>query len=404
MECWSPCLPMIFEGDAVKLPSRPQQCPQIPYQRRAVEVLDRRIAICIDDARTPADGRESQGGVNAVPASAWKALLGWRLWPGIIAAAVTVGLMVGPAAAQAYPERNITVIVPFAAGGAADVSARIMADAMSRVLGQTLVVENVAGAGGATGTLRGKSAKPDGYTIGLGHMGTNAAAVATNPRLPYDPRTDFDYLGLINLSPNLLIVRKDFPASTLQEFTAYAKAKGKDLKMAHNGIGAISHLVCLLYFQLIGVEPTYVVYRGFGQTINDILSGAIDGTRDLVASVAGHARGGSVKVFGVASDTRSTALPDVPTSTEGGLPAFKVESWLGLYAPKDVPASILAKLREAVLKAQEDPMVEKRFADIGGAVPPKEKRGGEYMTKLVAEETTRWVEIVKRAGSIEAVK
>jgi tripartite-type tricarboxylate transporter receptor subunit TctC len=302
-----------------------------------------------------------------------------------------------PAAAQAYPERSITLIVPFAAGGAADTAARIMGDAMSKVLGQTLVVENVGGAGGAIGTQRGKNANPDGYTIGLGHMGTNAAAVATNPKLPYDPVKDFDYLGLVNLTPNLLIVRKDLPVNTLQEFTAYAKEKGKDLKMGHNGAGSLAHLTCLLYFQLIGVEPTFVVYRGFGQTINDILSGAIDGTCDLVASVAGHVRGGSVKAFGVAADARSAALPDIPTSTEGGLPDFKVESWLGLYAPKGVPAPILARLREAVLKAQDDPAVAKRFADIGGAVPPKEKRGAEYMTRLVAGEVSRWVEIVRKA-------
>jgi tripartite-type tricarboxylate transporter receptor subunit TctC len=331
----------------------------------------------------------------------WRALLVVRTLLVSLPAVGGLGFLAGPAVAQAYPNRNITLIVPFAPGGAADVSARIMGDAMSKILGQTLVIENVPGAGGATGTLRGRNAWPDGYTIGLGHMGTNAAAVATNPKLPYDPRTDFDYLGLINLTPNLLIVRKDLPAGTLQEFTAYAKAKGKDLKMGHNGIGSLAHLTCLVYFQLIGVEPTFVAYRGFGQTINDILSGAIDGTCDLVASVAGHAQGGSVKVFGVAANVRAAALPDVPTSAEGGLPEFKVESWLGLYAPKGVPEPILAKLREAVLRAQEDPIVEKRFADIGGAVPPNEKRGGDYMTKLVASEVARWLDVIGKAGPLE---
>jgi tripartite-type tricarboxylate transporter receptor subunit TctC len=163
-------------------------------------------------------------------------------------------------------------------------------------------------------------------------------------------------------------------------------------------MGSLSHLTCLYFFQLIDADPTYVVYRGFGQTINDILSGAIDGTCDLVASVVGHARGGSVKVFGVASDARSPALPDVPTSAEGGLPAFKIESWQGLYAPKGVPPEILAKLRAAVLKAQEDPAVQKRFADIGGAVPPPGKRGGEYMAALVKSDVARWIEVVKKAA------
>jgi tripartite-type tricarboxylate transporter receptor subunit TctC len=317
-----------------------------------------------------------------------------------------LGLLLGslafatqPAGAHAYPERTITLIVPFAAGGAADTAARIMGDAMSKILGKAIIIENVGGAGGATGTLRGKNAAPDGYTIGLGHMGTNAAAIAVNPKLPYDPRTDFDYLGLVNLTPNLMIVRKTLPVSTLQELTAYAKAKGKDLKMGHNGIGSLSHLTCLLYFQLIDADPTYVVYRGFGQTINDILSGSIDGTCDLAASVVGHARGGTVKVFGVAADERSAALPDVPTSAEGGLPAFKIESWQGLYAPKGLPPAILAKLRAAVLKAQEDPIVQKRFADIGGAVPPVGKRGADYMTALVASDVARWVAVVNKAAS-----
>lgn len=307
----------------------------------------------------------------------------------------------GSALAQTYPERNITLIVPFAAGGASDVSSRIMADSMSKTLGQTIVVENVAGAGGATGSLRGKNARPDGYTIGFGHMGTHSASVAVNPKLPYDPRTDYDYLGIHLVTPNIMIVRKDFPANNLQEFIAYAKEKGKDLKMGHNGAGSLAHLTCTLFFQLIGVEPTYVVFRGFGQTINDILSGAIDGTCELVASVTGHVKGGSVKGFGVAADERSPVLPDVPTSTEGGLPAFKVESWLGLYAPKGLPPEILAKLREVAVKSLDDPDVQKKFLDLGGSVPKVERRGGDYMLATIKTDVVRWMEVVKKAGGIE---
>ena len=307
----------------------------------------------------------------------------------------------GSALAQAYPERNITLIVPFAPGGASDVSSRIMADSMSKSLGQTIVVENVAGAGGVTGSLRGKNARPDGYTIGFGHMGTHSASVAVNPKLPYDPRTDYDYLGIHLVTPNIMIVRKDFPANNLQELIAYAKEKKKDLKMGHNGVGSLSHLTCTLFFQLIGVEPTYVVFRGFGQTINDILSGAIDGTCELVASVTGHVRGGSVKGFGVAADERSPVLPDVPTSTEGGLPGFKVESWLGLYAPKGMPPEILAKLREVAVKSLDDPDVQKKFLDLGGSVPKVERRGGDHMLATIKTDVDRWMEVVKKAGGIE---
>ena len=302
------------------------------------------------------------------------------------------------ARAQSYPDRAITLIVPFAPGGAADTTGRIMADAMGKHLGQTLVVENVAGAGGSTGSTRGKAANPDGYTIGLGHMGTHAAAVAINPKLAYDPRKDFAYLGLVSTTPNIVFVRKDFPANTLSEFAAYAKARGKDLKMGHSGIGAASHITCILLFQLIGAEPTYVTYRGYSQTINDILSGSIDGSCDLVASVSGQVQAGTVKAFAVAVDERSPVVPDVPTAKEAGLPDFKAETWTGLYAPIGTPAPVLARLREAVAKSLADPAVQKRFTDIGATVPKPERQGGDYMLSLVASEVDRWTEILKKAG------
>ena len=277
-----------------------------------------------------------------------------------------------------------------------------MAEAMAKQLGQSVIVENVAGAGGATGSLRGKNAAPDGYTIGFGHMGTHAASVATNPKLPYDPRTDFDYLGIHLVTPNLMLVRKDLPAQTLQEFVAYARAKGKDLKMGHNGPGSLAHLTCVLFFQLAGVEPTFVVYRGFGQTINDILSGSIDGTCDLVASARGQVLGGSVRAFGLAAAERTPLLPDVPTSKEGGMPEFIAESWLGLYAPKGLPPAVLAKLRAAAAAALEDPLVQTKFPDIGGSVPRKEDRGGDRMLEIIKSDVVRWSEVVKKAGGVEA--
>jgi tripartite-type tricarboxylate transporter receptor subunit TctC len=320
----------------------------------------------------------------------------------LASAFIAMTLVTVSAFAQKWPERSITLIVPFAAGGASDVSSRIMAEAMSKHLGQSVIIENAAGAGGATGSLRGKNAKPDGYTIGFAHMGTHAASVSTNPKLPYDPRTDFDYLGIHLVTPHIMIVRKDFPANTLQEFLAYARAKGKDLKMGHNGAGSLAHLTCLFFFQLAGVEPTYVTYRGFGQTINDILSGSIDGTCELIASAREHVIGGSVKGFGVAAAERTPLLPDVPTSKEGGMPEFVIESWLGLYAPKGVPPEILAKLREAVAVALEHPLVLTRFPEIGGTVPRKEDRGGDRMLEIVKSDVVRWGDVVKKAGGIEA--
>lgn len=307
-------------------------------------------------------------------------------------------LTTSSAQAQSYPQRSITLIVPFAAGGAADTTARIIADAMSRQLGQSIIVENVSGAGGAAGSTRGMRASPDGYTIGLGHMGTHAASVAINPNLAYDPRKDFEYLGLVSTTPNIVFVRKDFPASNLKEFIAYAKAKGDKLTMGHSGIGAASHITCILFFQLIDTQPTYLSYRGFGQTINDILSGAIDGSCDLVASVSPQVTAGTVKAFAVATEDRSSAVPDVPTATEAGLPDFKAETWTGLYAPKGTPAPILATLREAVAKSLSDPNVQKRLGDIGATVPKAEHRGGDYMQKLVTSEVERWTIILRKAG------
>ena len=336
---------------------------------------------------------------SALPAGKASA---WRTPATLAATLIATGLAAMSAFAQNWPERSITLIVPFAAGGASDVSSRIMAEAMSKLLGQSIIIENVAGAGGATGSLRGKNAKPDGYTIGFGHMGTHAASVSTNPKLPYDPRTDFDYLGIHLVTPHLIVVRKDFPAQTLQEFVAYARAKGKDLKMGHNGAGSLAHLTCVFFFQLAGAEPTYVVYRGFGQTINDILSGSIDGTCELIASAREHVVGGSVRGFGVAAAERSPLLPDVPTSREGGLPEFLIESWLGLYAPKGLPPPILSKLRDTAVAALADPLVQKRFPEIGGTVPRPQDRGGERMLEIVNSDVARWAEVVGRAGGIEA--
>lgn len=299
---------------------------------------------------------------------------------------------------QSYPERPISLIVPFVPGGAADTTARILADSMSRVLGQSIIVENVGGAGGSTGSTRGKNAKPDGYTIGLGHMGTHAASVAINPNLAYDPRKDFDYLGLVATTPNIVVVRKDFPANNLAELIAYAKSKPGILKMGHSGIGAASHITCILFFQLIDAEPTYVSYRGFGQTINDILSGTIDGTCDLVASVTQLVAAGTIKAFVVATDERSPAVPNVPTATEAGLPAFNAVTWTGLYAPKGLPAPILATLRQAVAKALDEPIVKERLGNVGATPPRREHRGGEYMHRLVSSEVDRWTDILKKAG------
>lgn len=303
-------------------------------------------------------------------------------------------------AAQNWPERPVTLIVPFAAGGGADISARIIAEYLGNTLGQSFIVENVAGAGGSTGSLRGRNAKPDGYTIGFGHMGTHAASVATNAKLPYDPRTDFDYLGIHATSPALIIVRKDFVANTLPEFIAYAKTNGKGLKMAHNGAGSLSHLTCVYFFGLIGVEPSYVVYRGFGQIVNDILSGAVDGTCDFIISARNHIQQGALKGYGVSTPHRSPLLPDVPTATEGGLANFHLVAWLGLYAPRGLPPRTLAHLRDTAIKALDDPTVIKKMNDIGGEIPPVTDRGPDRMLAIIKRDVDHWSDVVRKIGGV----
>lgn len=299
------------------------------------------------------------------------------------------------AIAQTYPESPITMVVPFNAGGAADATGRILAEAMSQQLGQNVLVENVGGAGGAIGTARVANAQPDGYTIGLGHMGTLAAAVAINASLQYDPRVDFRYLGLVTTSPNVVYVGKDFPAKDLQEFIALAKSDKGAPVMGHGGIGAASHVACMMLFNNIGVKPNLVAYKGFGQTITDVLGGRIAGGCDLLASAAPQAKSGTIRVLAIAAKKRSPILPDAPTSVEAGLPDFQTETWTGLFVPKKTPDAVVAKLIGALNEALADAEVRKRLEAIGAMPPEQETAGAEYMLTLVNQEISSWSKILQ---------
>lgn len=300
----------------------------------------------------------------------------------------------GFAQAQAYPQKPITIVVPFNAGGAADATGRIVAEALSRELGGNVLVENVGGAGGAIGTTRVKTAEADGYTIGLGHMGTLAAAVPLTPGLQYDPRADFRYLGLVSTSPNVVYVGKDHPAKTLEEFIAAAKGPNGAPSMGHGGKGAASHVACVMFFKQIGVKPNLVAYKGFGQTVTDVLGGRIDGGCDLLASVAPHAKSGDLRVLAIAADARSPVLPDAMTSAEGGLPQFKTETWTGLFVPKATPEEVVARLEKATAAVLDDEGVRTRLAAIGASIPPKEKRGGNHMQALIGTEIETWTAVL----------
>jgi tripartite-type tricarboxylate transporter receptor subunit TctC len=300
--------------------------------------------------------------------------------------------------AQTYPSRAITLLVPFAAGGAADVTARIVGEAMSQRLGQPVIIENVAGAGGTTGVGRAKNAAKDGYTILLGHMGTHAASVALYPRLSYDPRTDFEPLGLVTFSPIVLFARKDLPVSNLQEFLAYARSQGDKIANGHSGVGSIAHITCALLASVGGFKPTMVPYRGNGPMVNDMLGGNVDYSCDLVVSVAPQLTSGTLKGLAVAAPTRSAAVPDVPTATEGGLPEFRADAWTGLFAPKGMPQEALTKLRQALSSSLEDEKVKSRLTELGATVPSVSERTPDYLANLMTDEVTRWKKIITEAG------
>ena len=236
----------------------------------------------------------------------------------LFAAACAVLLAVVSAQAQPYPSRPITVVVPFPAGGPSDVVARIVAEHMGKVLGQTMVIENVGGAGGTIGSARVASAAPDGYTLLAGSMGSHVAAPVLTPNVKYDSQRDFDPIGPTAHAPAVIVARKDFPANNLREFVAYLKQNGANVKQAHGGIGSSSHMACLLFSAAAGVTPNLVAYRGTGPAMNDLIGGHVDFLCEQAVSVTGQITSGAVKAFAMSGDARLATLPDVPTATGGG--------------------------------------------------------------------------------------
>jgi tripartite-type tricarboxylate transporter receptor subunit TctC len=312
-------------------------------------------------------------------------------------AATLLLLGLSNAAAQDYPARTVTVIVPFAAGGPADITGRIVADVLARHLHQQFVVENVGGAGGTLGSLRAARAAADGYTLISGHMGTHAAAPFFYPNLGYDPQKDFAPIGLIAEQPELLAVRKDLPVNNLKEFVAYAKANESKLNMGHAGVGSVSYVGCLLLNSAIGIKPTMVPFTGTAPVMNAILAGQIDYDCDPILGPLSHVRAGTVKALAIATKKRSPLLPDVPTSYEQGLPEFDCAPFYALFAPKGTPQAVIDRLAEALDKGLNEPAVQKRFADLGAEIADPGRRGPKALAQLVHSEVTRLTPILKAA-------
>jgi tripartite-type tricarboxylate transporter receptor subunit TctC len=316
----------------------------------------------------------------------------------LAASAAALPSMSRLALAQSYPTRPITVIVPFAAGGPTDVLGRIVSEHMSHTLGQSLVVEDVVGAGGTIGTTRAMRANPDGYTIEVGQLGTHVASLAFYPNLPYNPEKDFAPIGLIADLAFVIVAKKEIPANNLKEFVSYAKANPEKLNMGHGGVGGVTHFTGLLFNSLLGIRPTMVPYNGSAPATNALIAGYVDYMSGAAPDVIPQVKAGTIKAFAVSSAGRDPSLPNVPTSKEAGMPEFQVSAWYALFAPKNTPSPILDRLSEALDKALADETVSKRITDIGCDVPEKARWGQQALATLMKNEVARWVPVIKAAN------
>jgi putative tricarboxylic transport membrane protein len=320
--------------------------------------------------------------------------------PTFAAAAAAVLLAAVPAQAQQYPQRPITMIVPFAAGGPTDVLARVLGQHMSQTLGQSIVVEDVTGAGGTLGAAKAAKAAPDGYTLVLGNIGTHAASMGIYKTLPYDPRGDFEPVMLVATTPMVLVTHKDLPVKTLNDVIALAKQR--KVTQGNAGTGSASHLTTLLFASIAHVDVQLVPYRGLSQAMNDLLSGQIETMFDQVISSSPHILAGGVKPIAVTGPVRAKAIPNVPTTIEAGLPELQTLTWTALFAPKGTPKPIIDKVNAALDQAMKDPAVAKRLDDLGADVPPPgEERSPQALGKLVTAEIAKWVPLIRAAGVSE---
>jgi tripartite-type tricarboxylate transporter receptor subunit TctC len=269
---------------------------------------------------------------------------------------------------------------------------------MSKTLGQQFVVENVAGAGGTTGITRAAQAKPDGYTLAMGHMGTHGAAPALYPGLKYDPTKDFEPIGLAAGTPIVIVGKKALPPNTLKEFMAFAKSQGDKLNEAHAGVGSVSHTTCTMFNAQLGIKPAMVAYRGTGPALNDLVAGVVDYMCDQIVNLVEQINAGTIKAYAIATPERSPALPNLPTTKEAGLPDYEVSAWNALFAPKDTPKPIVAQLNQALSKALDDPNTRKRLLDLGAVLPQGNERTPEYLGEFVKKEVARWTPVLKAAG------
>lgn len=313
------------------------------------------------------------------------------------ACAVALALMGTASAQTAYPDKTVTLVVPFAAGGPTDVVARMIAIPMGKSLGQTVLIENTVGAGGTIAANKVARAAPNGYTLFIHHMGM-ATAPALYKKLTFDPLTDFEYIGQVVDVPMTLLARKDFPASNFNDLQTYLKANKEKVSLANAGLGAVSHLCGLLFMSQIGVDLTTVPYKGTGPAMNDLLGGQVDLLCDQTTQTVPMIKEGRIKVYGVTTLNRLSALPNVPTLDEQGLKGFEVKVWHGMYAPKGTPAPVLDKINAALRFAMQDPSVKQRLADLSCDIAPLDKITPAGLKTHLEAEIAKWSPVIKKAG------
>ncbi|CCD98204.1 tripartite tricarboxylate transporter substrate-binding protein [Bradyrhizobium sp. STM 3809] len=315
-----------------------------------------------------------------------------------VVAGLGLGVSTTPAKAQNYPTRSITMIVPFAAGGPTDVIARIVTAHMAQTLGQSIIIENVVGAGGTTATARAARAANDGYTLITGHMGTHAAAVPLYPNLAYHPERDFEPVALLAGTPILILARKDFAPKDTGEFVDYLKANSEKANAAHAGVGSVSHVSCQLLNSILDVKPVGVPFNGTGPAMNALVAGQVDYMCDQIVNAVPQINAGTIKAYAIATAERNPALPNVPTTAEAGLPKFQAQAWNAIFAPKGTPPAILAKLNAAAAKALDDEGVRKRLLELGSVIPAPADRTPEALAALVKSEVAKWSAVLKPAS------
>ena len=314
-----------------------------------------------------------------------------------IVAALSLLCFTAPAAAQDYPDRPVTLIVPFAAAGPGDIIARLVADAMRRNLGQEIIVVNVGGAGGTIGTARVAAAKPDGYTILLGHTG-QATARGLYKSLPYDPIEGFEKIGLVTEVPMTVVGKADLAPNDLKSLVEYVKERPDKLNYAHSGLGSVAHLCGLMFMSATGTKMTVIPYKGGGEVMKDLLSGQIDVYCEPATGTTANIQAGKIKAYAVTTKKRVATLPNVPTTAEAGFPDVGITTWYGLYAPKGTPAPAIAKLSSALQAALKDPNVISRFAALSMEPVPQEQATPAALDTKLRTEEKYWTKLLKDAG------